>query len=73
MPELGINEDGLKRLRDLYKGELDTDKLLAQKLGVSHASINRVRNGKQDPGSKLINRVWKVLGPQWVTDLFKPL
>lgn len=71
MPTLGIDEDGLNRLKTQFKGDLDTDKLLAQKLELSVPTVNRVIRGRYAPGPKFIAAVRKFLGPQWAIDLFK--
>lgn len=71
MPTLGIDDDGLDRLRKRYKGELDTDKLLAQKLDLSVPTVNRVIRGRYAPGPKFIAAVRTVFGPEWTVKLFK--
>ena len=71
VPTLGIDDDGLNRLRKYYKGELDTDKLLAQHLDLSVPTVNRVINGKYAPGPKFIAAVCKAFGKRWAVDLFK--
>lgn len=71
MPTLGIDDDGLDRLRKRYKGELDTDKLLAQKLDLSVPTVNRVIRGRYAPGPKFLAAVRTFLGPDWELKLFK--
>jgi DNA-binding XRE family transcriptional regulator len=70
MLTLGIDDDGLKRLRRAYAG-IDTDKLLAQSIDMSTPTVNRVINGRYAPGPRFIASIWKVFGAQWVTEVFK--
>jgi hypothetical protein len=70
MPTLGIDDDGLKRLRRAYQ-DIDTDKLLAQTIEMSTPTVNRVINGRYAPGPRFIAAVWKAFGAQWVTEIFK--
>jgi transcriptional regulator with XRE-family HTH domain len=70
VPTLGIDYDGLARLRALW-GDLDTDKLLARKLDLSIPTVNRVLRGRYAPGPKFIAAVREAFGDEWAIDLFK--
>lgn len=69
-PNLAIDHDGLSRLREVYP-DLDTDKLLAQKLDLSTPTVNRVINGVYAPGPRFMASVRKAFGAQWMIELFR--
>lgn len=70
MLTLGIDDDGLKRLRAEHPGT-DTDKLLAQRIGMSVPAVNRVLRGVNRPGPQFLASIRETFGPQWFVELFK--
>ena len=69
-PNLAIDPDGLRRLRELHP-DLATDKSLAERLGLSVPTVNRVLRGVYAPGPHFLASVREVLGTQWFIDLFQ--
>jgi transcriptional regulator with XRE-family HTH domain len=65
---LALKPDGLSKIRKLAR--IDTDKQLAEMIGLDAATVSRVLTGKAAPGPKFIAGLLDAFGTEWFADLF---
>lgn len=65
---LALKTDGLNKIRKL--AGIETDKQLAELIGMDAATVSRVLGGKAAPGPKFIAGLIQVFGTEWFADLF---
>lgn len=65
---LELRPEGLAKIRKL--AHIDTDRQLAELIGMDAATVSRVLTGKAAPGPKFIAGLIGAFGPEWFTDLF---
>jgi transcriptional regulator with XRE-family HTH domain len=65
---LQLRPEGLAKIRKLAK--IDTDKQLAEKIGLDPATVSRVLTGKSAPGPRFIAGLIDAFGIEWFADLF---
>jgi transcriptional regulator with XRE-family HTH domain len=68
MPDIALNQEGLKALR--RKQGIYSDQDLAKRLGVDIATVSRVMAGKAAPGRKFIACALRYFGVAQFTELF---
>lgn len=65
---LALKPDGLNKIRKLAR--IETDKQLAEMIGMDAATVSRVLTGKAAPGPKFIAGLIGAFGTEWFSDLF---
>lgn len=65
---LALKPEGLSKIRKLAR--IETDKQLAEMIGLDAATVSRVLTGKAAPGPKFIAGLIGAFGAEWFTDLF---
>ena len=65
---LALDRDGLAKIRKLAK--VNTDRELADLIGIDPGNLSRVLTGKSAPGPKFIAGIIEAFGREWFADLF---
>lgn len=65
---LALKPEGLSKIRKLAR--IETDKQLAEMIGMDAATVSRVLTGKAAPGPKFIAGLIGAFGTEWFSDLF---
>ena len=65
---LELRPEGLAKIRKLAR--INTDRQLAELIGMDAATVSRVLTGKAAPGPKFIAGLIGAFGPGFFTDLF---
>ncbi len=68
MATLALKPEGLAKIRKLAR--IQTDKELAELIGMDAATVSRVLTGKAAPGPKFIAGLVSAFGPEWFSDIF---